>query len=82
LIVLTSEDSNLQITLPEKESSIQALAKKSLFSLKSILLWMLLISEVLLFVMITLGMRMTANVLTIIIGGVFVISLFSFMIID
>jgi energy-coupling factor transport system substrate-specific component len=76
LIVLTSEDSNLQITLPEKDHCLDATIEKWFLNLKSILLLILMVSEALLFVMIALGMKMSASVLMSIISGFFIIALF------
>ena len=80
LIVLTSEDSKIKITLPE--NCIHAITEKRFLSLKSVLLMSFLVSELSLFLMITLEVRMTASVSMAIIGGIFTMSLLSFVIID
>lgn len=80
LIVLTSEGNKLNITLPE--NSIHAYTRKRFISLKSVLLLTFLISEASLLLMITLGEKMTASPLMFIIGWIFTIALFGFVIID
>ena len=80
LIVLTSEDSKMKITLPE--NSIQAQKTKWPVKIKYVLLMSLLASEVALLLMIGLGMQMSTFPLMYITGGIFAISLFGFVIID
>ncbi len=82
LIVLTSEDSKMEITLPGNiaiSENLQAQKVKRLISLKYALLLSLLASEVFIVLMIVLGMQMSASPLMYVIGGVFVISLFGFV---
>lgn len=79
LIVLTSEDSKIEITLPE---NIQEQKWKWPVNIKYVLLMSLLVSEAALLLMISLGMQMSTFPLMYITGGVFAISLFGFVAID
>jgi len=81
LIVLTSEDIKMEITLPEGIAIAENKQNgKRLVSLKNGLLLSLLASEVLLTLMIAWGMQMSISPLMLVTGGVFVISLVGFLV--
>ena len=78
LIVLTTEDSSIEITIPEPiaaSGSIETPEGKKLVYSRYALLTSLLASETILIIMIVLGMQMSASPLMYTIGGVFIVSL-------
>ncbi|PKM76279.1 MAG: hypothetical protein CVU90_13145 [Firmicutes bacterium HGW-Firmicutes-15] len=77
LIVLTSEDSKMEITLPEEIRQTRNVKKHIV--IKYGLLLSLLVSEVFLILMITMGFQMSASPLMYTTGGIFIISLFGFV---
>jgi energy-coupling factor transport system substrate-specific component len=83
LIVLTTEDSKIEVTIPEDiaiSEAIKAGQGKGPISLKYALLLTLLVSEICLVLMIALGMQMSASPLMYVIGGIFLISLLGFVV--
>lgn len=79
LIVLTTEGSRIEITLP---ANTQGQKRKWPFNMKYVLLAALLASEMALILMISLGMQMSAFPPMYVTGAIFVISLFGFVGVD
>lgn len=72
-IVLTSEESTLKITVPER--GLQESRGKARFRIKYLLFLAVVLSELALLWMIVSGMQMSASLLMVITGGIFTLSL-------
>lgn len=79
-IVLTSEESNLKITMPEKGLPKDNGKGKGFFSPKNSVLVVLVLSEFVLLWMIAFGLRMSTSSLMTLTGGVFTIALLAFIV--